>query len=55
MQTDSDLVEAVEELDAEFNTQHVKDKIDSTPPSLPLSRPWAGVGAWQLVHSPLSA
>jgi hypothetical protein len=30
MQTDSDLVEAVEELDAEFNTQHVKDKIDST-------------------------
>jgi len=30
MQTDSDLVEAVEELDAEFNTQYVKDKIDST-------------------------
>jgi hypothetical protein len=30
MQTDSDLVESVEELDAEFNTQYVKDKIDST-------------------------
>ena len=30
MQTDSDLVNAVEELDAEFNTQYVKDKIDST-------------------------
>jgi len=30
MQTDSDLVETVEELDAEFNTQYVKDKIDST-------------------------
>ena len=30
MQTDSDLVEAVEELEAEFNTQYVKDKIAST-------------------------
>ena len=30
MQTDSDLVEVVEELDAEFNTQYVKDKIDAT-------------------------
>ena len=30
MQTDSDLVEAVEELEAEFNTQYVKDKIDAT-------------------------
>jgi hypothetical protein len=30
MQTDSDLVESVEELDAEFNTQYVKEKIDST-------------------------
>jgi hypothetical protein len=30
MQTDSYLVEAVEELDAEFNMQYVKDKIDST-------------------------
>jgi len=29
MQNDSDLVEAVEELDAEFNTQYVKDKIDA--------------------------
>ena len=30
MQTDSDLVEVVEELEAEFTTQYVKDKIDST-------------------------
>jgi hypothetical protein len=30
MQTDSDLVETVEELEAEFNTQYVKDKIDAT-------------------------
>ena len=30
MQNDSDLVEAVEELEAEFNTQYVKDKIDAT-------------------------
>ena len=30
MQTDSDLAEAVEELEAEFNTQYVKDKIAST-------------------------
>ncbi len=30
MQTDSDLVEAVEELEAGFNTQYVKDKIDAT-------------------------
>ena len=29
MQTDSDLVETVEELEAEFNTQYVKDKIDA--------------------------
>ncbi len=27
----------------------------TSPPSLPLSRPWAGVSAWQLVRSPLSA
>ena len=30
MQTDSYLVEAVEELEAEFNTQYLKDKIAST-------------------------
>ena len=30
MQNDNDLVEAVEELEAEFNTQYVKDKIDAT-------------------------
>ena len=30
MQNDIDLVESVEELDAEFNTQYVKDKIAST-------------------------
>jgi len=29
MQNDIDLVESVEELDAEFNTQYVKDKIDT--------------------------
>ncbi len=27
----------------------------SSPPSLPLSRPWAGVSAWQLFRPPLSA
>jgi len=27
----------------------------SSPPSLPLSRPWAGVSAWQLVRPPPSA
>ena len=30
MQNDNDLVETVEELEAEFNTQYVKDKIDAT-------------------------